>query len=42
MISTPRLLDQLANLTSIRPLDLLVFSLIKAVKGFILPPSGFY
>jgi diguanylate cyclase (GGDEF)-like protein len=39
MISTPRLLDQLASLTAIRDLELMEFSLIKTVKGFLLPRS---
>jgi two-component system cell cycle response regulator len=37
MTSTPRLLDQLANLTAIRDLELIEFSLLKTLKGFLQP-----
>ena len=36
---TPRLLDQLARLTSIHDLELLEFSLLKTLFGFLLPKS---
>ena len=38
-INTPRLLDQLARLTSIHDLELLEFSLLKTLFGFLLPKS---
>lgn len=37
MTSAPRLLDQLANLTAIRDLELIEFSLLKTLKGFLQP-----
>lgn len=39
MASTPRLIDQLANLTAIRDLELLEFSLLKTLKEFLQPHS---
>lgn len=39
MSSAPRLIDQLANLTAIRDLELLEFSLLKTLNGFLLPRS---
>ena len=39
MTSAPRLLDQLANLTAIRDLELIEFSLLKTLKGFLQPRS---
>lgn len=38
-IDTPRLLDQLARLTSIHDLELLEFSLLKTLYGFLSPKS---
>ena len=37
MTSAPRLLDQLASLTAIRDLELIEFSLLKTLKGFLQP-----
>ncbi|MCF8168887.1 MAG: GGDEF domain-containing protein [Rhodoferax sp.] len=37
MTSAPRLLDQIANLTAIRDLELIEFSLLKTLKGFLQP-----
>jgi len=37
MTSAPRLLDQLASLTSIMDLELIEFSLLKTLKGFLQP-----
>lgn len=37
MTSAPRLIDQLANLTAIRDLELLEFSLLKTLNGFLRP-----
>lgn len=37
MTSAPRLLDQLANLTAIRDLELIEFSLLKTLKGCLHP-----
>lgn len=39
MTSAPRLLDQLANLTSIRDLELMEISLLKTLNGFLRPRS---
>lgn len=39
MPSTPRLLDQLVDLTAIRDLELLEFSLLRTLNGFLRPRS---
>ena len=39
LTSAPRLLDQLANLTSIRDLELIEFSLLKTLHGLLRPTS---
>jgi len=39
MTTAPRLLDQLATLTSIRDLELIEFSLLKTLQGFLQPRS---
>jgi len=37
MTNTPRLLDQLVSLTALQDLELLEFSLLKTLQGFLLP-----